>query len=377
MLKWTLISFLALLGWSSAARVQYSLRYNQVSCTSCHFSPSGGGPRTRQGKLFGAHGYAMNPSLAQEYLSADLKILYYRSQKSKASRGGMGVMSGAIAGHAWLDKDERNLFMIQHNVAGFSQAPMMDTYFLTKTQSAWAKAILIGRFRPAFGIVTDEHRTYTRMQSSTDSLNLETGAMVSGEPYANWHYDLSLVNGAHNQGSSLAKDQADQWGALLNLRYLQTPWLVGVSGSHFEPNQQKLSRRAWSLYGGVQWQDLNVFLERVSARGFNSQLGKGFAADSAYVTSIESSESEGWLSLWEYSLSLRFQLIYKFDYLMPDIRYRSDFYERHGIGFRWAVGPGVLWLVRLEKARATHPTEASGPSIGNQDAAFSVLQVAL
>src|SRR5882672_1001588 len=81
---------------------QYAARYNINSCTACHISPTGGGPRNVDGKLFGAHNYQANPLLIQPFVSGDFRALYYYPQRPGESKGGMGVMSGSIAGHVHL-----------------------------------------------------------------------------------------------------------------------------------------------------------------------------------------------------------------------------------------------------------------------------------
>lgn len=374
--RWGLFVVALIFGPNAHAYLQYSLRYNQQSCTGCHFSPAGGGPKTLNGKLFGANNLKFNPVLAQKYLSADFRVLYYLSQETGASKGGMGVMSGAVAGHAALDEDERAVLVLEHNVGGFSAAPYRDTYAMFRPRSKWLNSVAAGRFRAPFGIVTDEHRTYTRLQTNTEWYSFETGALLSGDPAYSFHYDLAVVNGTHSPGSSLGTGQGNHWGSILNLRFLRTPYLAGASGSYFRTSGTSRSRAA-SAYGGYTWRRWAVLGEFVRAEGFNSNLARGFVSNPSYAETVTRSVSCGWMGWLEYEVNPRFVGIYKFDLLTPDRDFPADQYERHGLGFRWNVAPFVWVWARAEKARATHPAEKQGTGLGRMDAAYAILQVTL
>jgi hypothetical protein len=366
---------------------QYAVRYGIPRCTACHYSPAGGGPRNVSGKLFGAHDFKINPFLVQDYVSADFRTLAYYPQRAGSAKGGMGVMSGSIAGHIGLDaKGEFNL-VIEHNIAGFAQAPWRDTYALIDLQSGgdrprWFDSILIGRFRPPFGIVSDEHRTYTRIQSATEWYTFETGAMLSGTPSSSWHYDLALVNSETSSGQSLSTQAAERWGGFANVRYMPGAAWFGVSESYHDHSPARESRRALSIYSVLslsRWTKnripVSVRLEHVEAKNWGSHLGQGFASDSNYVQSLSTSQSQGWLAWFEYEISDRLWLVYKYDRLTPDRDFPADYYERHGVGFRWALAANVLLQVRSEFARATPPSEAHSTTEGGQDASFAILRL--
>lgn len=365
-------------GAPAGAYMQHSLRYSQPSCTSCHYSPAGGGPRTIDGKLFGTHGYRPNSFAVQEFVSADFRLLYYRAKEAVRTKGGMGVMAGAVAGHVYLDAGRRLLLLLDHNFAGFAAAPYREAYLQWRPRvGRWIDTVTAGRFRAPFGIVTDEHRTYARIQTGSEFFNYDTGALVSGNPIQWLHYDWAVVSGVHSTGSTLGTDQSSQWGTLVNARWLRRPWMFGASAAYYDPAAGQLERRAWTLYAGAVWNRWLVMAERAEARGFNSGLARGFVASNAFADAVSGAESTGWLGWLEYSVSDRLALIYKYDLLTPDRSFPADLYERHGLGARWALGPNVLLQVRAERARATPPSEATGVSLGNQHAFFSVLQVAL
>ncbi len=278
-------------------------------------------------------------------------------------------MNGTVAGHTHLDEDGRIFLMLEHNVLGFASVPYRDTYglFRLRRTPGWLETIMIGRFRVPFGIVTDEHRTYTRIQTNTEWYTLETGALLSGNPYESVHLDLGVFNGSEFAGQSLNTGQAPQWELLGNVRWLKSPFMLGASGR----------KGAWSTYAGATYRAFTLLLEHAQAKARNRALARGFVGNAGYGESIMKSHSQGWLAWLEWAYNHRFALIYKFDLLIPDRDYKADNYERHGLGFRWAIGPGVLIHARGEWARATHPSEDEGIGTGRQSAGWALLQFEL
>lgn len=375
---------------AALAYPEYAVRFNNIRCTACHVSPVGGGPRNTYGKLFGAHGYKINPVLAQDYVSADFRALYYLPQRSSDSRDGMGVMSGSVAGNVALDEEQRIRLVLEHNVGGFAAGPYRDSYALfhfnnpNDGKNHWADSLMVGRFRTPFGIVTDEHRTYTRVQSATEWYTMETGFLFSGTPSDSIHYDLALINGENQTGQTLNKGASARWGSVANLRYMPGPIMLGASFSYYDREPSSSSRQAASFYTLIsigRWTNdvipVAVALEHVRAKNWGSHLGQGFAKDSTYVSSVSSAQSEGWLASLEYRLNPRFVLIYKYDLLLADQNFPADFYSRHGLGFKWYVGPNVMIQTRTEFARATHPSEKGSTGVGGQSATYGLLQLSL
>lgn len=385
------VFLLTLILWSalSAAYPEYAVRHNIMRCTTCHLSPVGGGPRTVYGKLYGAHGYKINPILIQDYVSADFRALFYLPDRVKNSRDGMGIMAGSVSGHVALDEEKKIHLVIEHNIGGFAAAPYRDTYALYKLdkddgKSRWAESILVGRFRVPFGLITDEHRTYVKIQSATEWYTFETGALLSGTPGEKLHYDLAIVSGENQTGQTLNKGSADRWGTVANVRYMPGPVMVGASYSFHEHEPARDSREAASLYALLslgRWTydriPVELRFEHVRAKNWNSNLGQGFAKDPAYVSSLKYGRSEGYLATMTYRLTPHFNLVYKYDLLTPDSKFQSDFWERHGVGFWWSVGPNVIVQARTEFARATHPSEARSTVEAGQNASFLILQLAL
>jgi len=372
---------------SAQAYPEYAVRYNNNSCTACHLSPVGGGPRTVDGKLFGAHGYALNKWLAQDYVSADFRALFYAPERPAASKSGIGIMSGSVAGHVTLDSAQRFHLVIEQNLAGFAQAAPRDTYalyrFNQEGKPAWFETLLIGRFREPFGIVTDEHRTYTRIQSGTEYYSEEAGALLSGEATgAHVHYDLAYVDGENTGGTSLAQNGAGQWGSVVNLRWMPGAAFIGTSYSYHRHDPREDSRHALSFYSVVSiarmTEDrvpLTIEVEHVRTWNWGGNLSRGFVNDQGYAASLSHTQADGWYALLRWDFSQRFALLYKFDWLTPDRSFPADYYQRYGLGIRYWLGPGVELQVRGELARATPTSEKDSHSIGAENASFALLTV--
>ncbi len=366
---------------------EYAVRYNTMNCTACHVNPSGGGPRTVDGKLFAAHGFKINPFLVQDYASADFRAIDYFPQRPTAANGGAAIMSGSVAGNIPVDADGRIHLVLDENIAGLSQAPTRSAYALFELaphngQAHLADDLIVGRIRPAFGIVTDEHRTYTRVQTGTQWYEFDTGAQLSGTPTSQLHYDMALVNGANNMGTSFVQGGAEQLGGFFNVRYMPTWVMVGASAQYFKPTTTLASREAYAFYSvaslGRATNDripIDVKLEYDAARNWDDNLGNGFANSSTYVTELGTARSQGTMVWVDYNVNQRLTLIYKYDWLMPDVTHSGDIYDRHGIGFRWFIGPGVDIQMRTEFARATNSSEVDSIGEGGQNATYAILQI--
>jgi len=372
-------------------RPEYAVRYNIVQCTACHISPVGGGPRNTNGKLFGARGLKINPFLTQDYVSADFRALYYRPQRQTDSNGGMGVMSASVAGHVALDEKKRVRLTLDHNLGGFSArgAQYRDTYALFRFvdddgKPHFFESLLVGRFRAPFGIITDEHRTYTRVQTATEWYTFETGLLLSGTPSQNTHYDIGVVSGENSSGDALAQGQSERFGAIVNGRHMLGPVLMGISGSYHDHKPAAQSTQAASVYAVIsiarishEKYPFSLRLEHTRAKNWGARLQQGFTGDPNYGSSLGSAISQGYLAWVDYDFSQRLTFTYKYDRLMPDQTYPADYYERHGIGLRWVAAPNTLVYWRSEFARATHPSEHGSTAIGAQNANFAILQLSL
>jgi hypothetical protein len=387
LVTWILLTAASSFGTIVSALPEYAARYGINSCTACHFSPVGGGPRTINGKLFGAHGYALNPALIQEYVSADFRGVFYYPERANQSKSGLGIMSGSVAGHVALDEAQKIHLVIESNIAGFQLAAARDTYglyqFSPEGKPAWFESLMIGRFRAPFGIITDEHRTYTRLQSGTEWYAMEAGVMLSGEvPKADLHYDLAWLSGENTGGEAITQNGAGLWGTVLNLRYMPGPVMWGASYSYHRHDPRSDSRMAASIYAIVslgRWTEsrvpVTIELEAVRAWNWGGNLGRGFVNDPGYGASLTKTQSQGYLTEITWQVSPHFSWLYKMGYLTPDRNYPADYYSRHGIGFRWWPGPNVEVQLRAEMAQATPPSEKGSLAWGAENATYALLQL--
>lgn len=370
--------------YKSNATQDFAIRYNQISCTSCHFNPVGGGPLKRSGKLFQTSQFKTTPLDLQNYISADLIGLAFIPENPKTSKGGLGLMGGSMAVHIPLTDRKNSFLVIENNIAGFALAPLRDTYvlynFYKEAEYKLFESLLIGRFRSPFGLVSNEHRTYTRLQTGTRWFDFETGILLSGTPNSKIHYDLALVNGKNFSGEGLNTGQANEWGSIFNIRIMPSFFLLGSSVSYYKSNPAEISH-SWSIYSVISLARLNynlvpatLKLEYAESKGFNSILNQGDASDPNYVNSIVNSKSQGLLVRLDWLLTTKFTLIYKYDWLTPDADYPIDNYQRHGLGFRWNISPFTYLSFRSEIAKATHPSEKSKSGQLAQNANFLILE---
>ena len=159
---------------SSFARPEYAARHRITSCTACHYSPAGGGLRTRYGKEYGAHNFKMSSFGQQDWVSADVRFMYVNPQQHQQARGGLAVMAGILGATAPITPEEQKSairLVYTHDIAGLAGA--LESYvryrrFADPEVHWYPQYFLLGRFHAPFGLMTDEHRTYTKMQSLSD-----------------------------------------------------------------------------------------------------------------------------------------------------------------------------------------------------------------
>lgn len=366
------------------ARPEYAVRYNNNQCTSCHYTPTGGGPRNINGKLFQSRWFSGDPFSIQDYVSADFRTLLFFPEKLDATRSGVGIMSASVAAHVPLTEQKNIYLVVDQNIAGFLGANLRDTYLLYQfaklTDYKWLESLLVGRFRVPFGIVTEEHRTYTRIQTGSQWFTFDTGLMLSGTPTVKLHYDFALVNGQNNSGQSLNNGQAKHWGTVLNIRYMPSFFWLGFSG-RLNKNPEDFNTYAWSLYSAISLERITMDripatlkIEYAQAKGFSESLAKGLVSDPNYAQSLKTSLSEGILVQVDWNISNKWTITYKYDLLKPDIQYPSDIYDRHGFGFRWEISAYTDLLFRSEIGRASQPSEILKTGLLAQDANFLLME---
>lgn len=397
-IEFLLLVFLSLLPPVAQGRIEYALKAGNNRCTACHYSPAGGGSRNINGKYFGAFGHPplkKNWLQNQDNVGLEAKFLYYRPETPSQVRGGMGVMFGTVWGSIEiqeLSQESSELRLVaEQNLGGFSAGPRQ-WYARWKlhedTATSWLpQYVLLGRIIPAFGVLTDEHRTYVRIQSGTAwQTGYDTGLMLSANPFESLHYDVAVVNGKKNAGTALANEMADVWGVIGNIRWapISMPLFVGYSQSYYPSTSTEREANANSVYGSFSFyrltkskMPLSLTAEFVTAKNWNSSFTSTFVSDSTYATQVAQAYSYGLLALAQWDFSPKFAIQYKYDQLELNHDFPSDRYTRHGVGVKAYLANNVFGLLRIETAKAGHPAEAQGVKTGAQDAVWGLLNISL
>lgn len=350
------------------ARPEYAVRHAIVSCTACHVSPVGGGIKNLSGKLYAANskGYQFTPKKYQENLSFDMRILFYESEKYTGTRGGLGLMNATIGGVLPLEEGEDfNISAVaETDLGAFPGAGPRSVYAITNFgDNQLVENVMVGKFVVPFGLLTDEHRTYTRIQSLTSFNDFEMGALLSGRlGFESMHYDLGAFSGMH-AGGNLVSGSAN--GGVVNVRWAPRflPFYFGVSANYYNIDQ-KPDPNADTAYVAVSLDRLtnslikgSFLLESARARYFNttdsnSQVPTYFiGSDSAYQAAVDGSTSEGLYALLNIDVSPRTTLIYKYDSISLDHSYDGDAFERHGFGVKRSLTRQTSVSARYEYAQ--------------------------
>lgn len=379
------------------ARPEYALRLGNNRCTNCHFSPAGGGPLNLNGKYYGANGFRLSPFSAQEYAGGEARFNYYAGDKHTQTRGGLGAMVGSVWASIPVSENQSGSaefrLVGEHNISGYSASGPRNLYLLRhikdQTRKSWLpQDILFGRFIPPYGVMTDEHRTYVRLQTASAwHTGLRMGAMASSNPYEWFHYDLAIVNGQENNGTSPATAQATQWGGLANLRFTPAGLgvMFGLSGAFYEASENDTSRSSRSAYTGLSFHRLTkerfkatLLVEYAEAVNWNTtSFANYFVSDTAYATSLNGAESAGWLAQLNWEVSRLVTLQYKYDRVELDRNFPGDLYQRHGFGFKHMFGPNMWFMMRYENAMSSRPGEEEGTKMGALDAFWTVIKVGI
>ena len=106
----------------------------------------------------------------------------------------------------------------------------------------------------------------------------------------------------------------------------------------------------------------------------NTQLSR-MVTDPRYLTSTQNTISQGYLFQADWDVTPKLILTYKFEEMLLDRKFHSDFYRRHGLGPKFYFGPNLALVLRMEMAKATHPTEQNNPKLGAQNAYWATVNV--
>lgn len=363
-IKFFLLVFISFMGHFAQARPEYALNTTTNSCSFCHVSSFGGGARTQYGKAYGARGLGISPFSNQDYVSGDFLAIGYLPRTSTTKTSGFGVMSVGVTGNIPLTPKES---LTQMRLVGSLVSPELSTgainnYLLIEPSEK--VQILVGKFNLPFGIGTDEHRTFTRMQTLSSYRNSYQGIGLAHDMGSEWHLDLAYVNDPIS--ATLISDPAagPTWGGVLNLRWtpIQAPVMLGYSRNHFD-RPLKQDAFADSIYVGFSFlratayqTPVTLLAEYSEAKGWNQGnnmnvffMGTGAAA-TAFETAVSNSRSQAVMAQLIWSPSEKYSLLYKYDQLIFDREYPADAFDRQGIGANFYFAGQTQLLIRYEGA---------------------------
>lgn len=375
----------------SQARPEYAAK-QILNCTMCHLNPWGGGPKTVYGKFYGSRGYDPGKFSNQETFAASLRgIAYYPNTPSQTANG-FALMEASASANVVAIESKPGTAEVRavgtYNASPLGPGPR-EVYVRVMAPQPKLLPIYftVGRFNAPFGLMTDEHRTYTRMQTNTTINDFFTGGAMSGNLFPEVSFDLALVNDLQGSGNFTTHDVS--YATIGNLRWISgdLPLLLGIS-QNFQYSQMRPEPYATSFYGVLsvdRWTGGKVpasfLMEAVTARNFNNpqnngQVGGFFipSSDATYQTALAPTQSLGIYSMLRYDLTQHFTFFYKFDSLTLDTTYAGDVFLRNGLGFEITLNSNTYINVRFEKAYVSRPEIATSGALAAQDDVFAMMR---
>ena len=224
-------------------------------------------------------------------------------------------------------------------------------------------SIMFGKFYLPYGLLTDEHRTYVRMQSKTSLRDYEMGVSLGWDAPELLHFDLSLTNGFQSAGGFTNADL--RYAITPNLRWNppNLPFMLGASYSR-HISEKGVNPYSLSGFGALSLGRLSGGLIKGSILGEycvsrywneatrNERMGFFYSSvdTSGFQQAVSESQSAGYYIETNLTLNQRFTLVYKFDDLRLDLRFSGDSFQRHGAGFNWHLLSNLILMTRLEIA---------------------------
>ena len=232
--------------------------------------------------------------------------------------------------------------------------------------------VVFGRFHAPFGLATDEHRTYVRIQNKSAVFDFQQGLMVSGSLLDWWHHDLiftvALPGGTGGFSSNSAATPGNiNTGMGINLRATPPGWPLYLGSSYLRHQSALLSKspQALSVFAGISLNKVlggkvpGYFLfEAEWADGWNGNTApadnslhlSNFVNLSTLTTYFAGSQSLGLYSLLGWDFASTWSAFYKFDLLALDRRYFGDAFYRHGVGVKHYFAGHLSASIRYELA---------------------------
>jgi len=376
----------------ASAKPEYAVKQN-MSCITCHVSPWGGGPRTLYGKVYGSRDFGVGRYSKQDLFSGSLRgVSYYPTGISRSSNG-TALMEAAASANVVAVEGDKNHSEIRA-VASYNAAPLSPgvQQFYGRLQTLPAEGsstyVIAGRFNSPFGLLTDEHRTYTRLQTNMTWNNYVTGGAISGNILPRLTYDFALVNDFQTEGLLTSNDTT--FGVIGNIRWQpdSMPFFLGAS-QNYEYSVVQPQPYGTSVYGALSFfrmtdgrVPLTLLFEVVTARNWDSSIVNPSMAmffipqsDAPYQSALGTSQSLGAYSFARYDLNAHWSLIYKFDSLTLDTNYMGDNFLRNGFGFEYAFDCNAYFDVRYEIANVTRPEIATSNALAAQDDIWAMVRL--
>src|SRR3989338_1451810 len=384
------------------ARPEFAATSSYVNCTACHTSPTCGGPRNRNGKNYGSHGEWPSELSKKEWFHLDSRMQGFFSKSPQTTRRGvtrMNMTPGATIPVIKNQKTESTEAMVVVSYClGLADTGLKDSYVLftpfedqatSSHFTAPLRHIMVGRFLPAFGLATDEHRTFTRVQSRSTITDYEAGINFSGDPAYSLHYDLAFTSGFQSGGNVTPAVDDSPYGIFANLRWnpFKSTFFIGTSYMYHGTERVTYPIEATSLYSVYAFDRLmselfntqisgSILLEAVYSQGMNNvtdfpyrYLTSDFFPDSVsnWRDSLAESRSLGTLVQLNYNLNPKWTFLYKQETFTPDLEWKGDQFERHGFGIKHILNSQMDLNFRVERSFSTRPnvTENSGARAAN------------
>jgi hypothetical protein len=391
------------------ARPEYAAEMNIVNCSACHVSPTGAGARTVNGKLFGSRDYEAGWWSKQEIGSLDVRGQDYYYQGAPVSpvvtptqSKGLMIMNVIPTFNLplapTLDTPAEDHLVLSYNFAPVGQS-MREAFwihrFVPVEEKSWATSILLGDFMAPFGLMTDEHRTYTKQMVAMTNREFESGVLLSGDPSYKVHYDLATTSGFANGGMG-TDTHPDSWAVFANLRHqISTlPLQVGLSYAVEGTSASANNLTATSVYGVFSWSRYfsgfhgNIQTEVVTASGWDNStytttVGDGIGyfiptTATGWQSNLNNANSIGTTTLVNWDLTRHWTLQYKYEQFSPDQGYQGDAFYRSGAGFKYYFKSNMNLITRYDHGYVNRPgltnTDLSGiKAIG--DTYFALLHI--
>lgn len=401
-LKVILVPLLLLISHRLMARPEFAASNTYVNCTACHTSPTGGGPRNINGKNYGSHGQWVNELSKKEWFHLDSRMQGFYSKSPLSTRRGLTLMNMTPAGTIPVLTNEKTgiteaTVVVSYGL-GLADTGVKDSYVLftpfedqekTTHFTAPLRHIMVGRFLPAFGLATDEHRTFTRVQSRSTIIDYEAGINFSGDPVYSFHYDLAFTSGFQSGGQITPAVDDSPYGIFANIRWnpFHSTFFIGTSYMFHGSERVNYPIEATSLYTVYAYDQLmsglfktpisgSIMLEAVYSQGMNNvtdfpyrYLTSDFFPDSvsSWRDSLAESRSLGTMVQLNYNLNSKWTLLYKQESFIPDLEWKGDQFERHGFGVKYILNSQMDLNFRVERSFSTRPdvTESSGARAAN------------